>query len=154
MDIDLRQLYRQERADALDRHVRDEQQSRAARKVFDDSGRVNPLPINPLLPLVSFDWASSDTSPRRIPQPGILVLLTAYAATAPSGGNCTVGLRMLTPWSGEETIATCEIEPGQHFPTEPSVLALEVPAGGLLKQTVIVANGASGVSIFASMRVT
>ncbi len=135
------------------RPVAEIRQRRGLRQAVDDSGRVELDAVDRLLPLISWNWASSDTSPRRIPQPGVLVLLTAHAVTAPTSDNCTVGVTLTTPWSGEELIATCEIRPGQFFSQE-TRLAYDVDAGSLLRQTVITANGASGISIFASMRVT
>ena len=148
---DLAQLIRQTGLAEAIQPARAIRQAQAVAVVVDETGKINRSAVAPFLPPIAFQWASGSTSRQRVPRAGTIVLLAAFASTAPSTGDATVTLTQMTEASGEETIATLRIaEDAQFGDAQPMV---QVPAGAWLGAIVTVANGASGVSISCTMNV-
>lgn len=130
------------------------QYQQALEQAVDPTGKVirTALPAN--TPLV-FDWAPSDTSRKATARAGTLVMLRAYASTAPSTGDAVITLTMVTEASGTETLATVRIPDDAQFSNPDTLTGIPypVPAGAWLGATVTTANGASGISISATMEV-
>ena len=125
-------------------------QQEAVAVAIDPTGKVTPYAA-PKLPPIDYTWGPSSTTRYRVPRATTLVLLAAYATTAPSSGDATVEVTATTETGGTETIATLTIpEDSQFADTIPNVA---VPAGAWLYGSVSTANGASGVNISVTLEV-
>lgn len=127
------------------------QQHVANRQVVNKSGKINRPAVTPFLPLLVARWAPSDTAGWYVPQPSTVVRLAAHAATPPSSGDATVRLRVIAPGAGIATIGTATIANGAA--TGAAEFSDDIAAGSWLFADVTVTNGASGVSIAATLRV-
>ena len=129
------------------------QQGQANKRVIDQTGAMIADAIAPYLRGERFDWGPGDTKRQPTEKAGSLFLIRAYAGTAPSTGDATITVTMVTE-SGSETIATVRIPDGQQFsdPDTAEGLPYAVPAAAWLGATVTTANGASGVNIAAFVK--
>lgn len=122
-------------------------------QVVNRSGGVNRETVLGLLPTLVSRWEPSDAGGDFVPQASTVMGLTAYANTAPSTGNALITLSIERPGAGREAIGTVQILQGEPAAV-PVTLAQDAPAGSWLFATVTTANGASGVTIVATRRLT
>lgn len=122
------------------------------RGAFDGAGRLDPDQVRSILPPVDWHWSPGDTGGRRAPRAGRITLLAAYAATPPSGGNAVVTYTLVTPLGGD-TVTLVIPDGVQWADSGDSPVVLDVPAGGIVFAEVTTANGAAGVSMFATMEI-
>jgi hypothetical protein len=125
--------------------------SLAVQTVVDRSGRITEEAARSVRTPMRMDWTPGETGRKPAQAPGRAVLLRAYAETAPTSGNCTVTVTMVTALAGEATLGTVQITQGYQFGE--AVIAEDVPAGAWLGREVTVASGASGVSVSCTVEV-
>jgi hypothetical protein len=82
-------------------------------------------------------------------------MLRAYASTAPTSGDAVITVTQVTQDGGTESLGSV-VSPDETQFSDPDTLSglpVAVPAGAWLSATVTTANGASGVSISATIEV-
>ncbi len=124
------------------------QYQEALRRVVDPTGRILETAAKPFRTPVGFRWGPGDTGRWPMIRAGMAVLLRAFATTAPSSGNATVTMTWVSESTGGESL-TLTIPQGRQF--REVVIAAPIPAGAWVGATVTTANGASGVSIGATI---
>lgn len=121
----------------------------ATAQVVDKAGAINRAAILPYLPPLVARWHPSDSGGWPVPIPATVTRLMARASTPPSTGNATITLTVHAPGGGTAT-ETLLILQGDS--TSDAGIALDAPNGAWLTATVTTANGASGISIAAILR--
>jgi hypothetical protein len=128
------------------------QLEQAARQVVDvTSGRVFDEAAEPFRTPQDFQWPDGVSGRIRAVRPGILELVAAECEVAPTTGDAVIQVTQRTA-AGTEVIASVTVPKGWHI-RENTGLTVEVPAGAWLGYTLINANGATGISVSATMRV-
>lgn len=151
---ELNELYRNSGLPKARRTQETLRQQAAVDMAIDITGKVNPAALPSSTPL-ALSWGPSDTRRIATSRAGTVVMLRAFATTAPSTGDAVITLTSTTETGGTETLATVRIPNSTQFSDADSIVGLPVPvpAGAWLYASVTSANGASGVSIGCTIEI-
>jgi hypothetical protein len=119
-------------------------------QVVDRTGHIIYEAAKPFQTALRMDWSPGDGGRKRAQQAGMVVLLSAYAETPPSTGNCIVTLTAVSAVEGEQELGTCQITNGSSIGE--IAINRSITAGTWLKAVPITANGASGISISVTIK--
>lgn len=121
-------------------------------QLIDRSGRLSPKTLRSIRTLEEMSWGPSDSTRRRSPYGGTMVLLAAHATTPPTTGAGAV----IRVTAETESAGVVAITPDLVLPKTNRIAQIPMmyifPSGTWFHASVIASNGASGVSISLAMR--